>query len=164
MAILAAVDGERENDRVVSVGADLAAAADDELHVLHVMSQTQFDEIQASTDQGSIGFVVGEANITSVDTGDDAEEYYLDDATDDAAAIAEHVVDGTLESAENVTASGRVGDPAEEILEEARRIDARYVVIGGRKRSPVGKAVFGSITQSVLLDADQPVMTVFEEA
>ena len=50
------------------------------------------------------------------------------------------------------------GDPAESILELADEEDADLVVVGGRKRSPAGKALFGSVTQSVILNADRPVM------
>lgn len=49
------------------------------------------------------------------------------------------------------------GDPAEAILSAARDIDADGIVVGGRKRSPTGKALFGSVTQSVILNSDRPV-------
>jgi nucleotide-binding universal stress UspA family protein len=52
----------------------------------------------------------------------------------------------------------RGGDPAEEILQVAREVDADAVVLGGRKRSPLGSLLFGSVTQAVILDADRPVM------
>ncbi|MEF8814333.1 MAG: universal stress protein [Halovenus sp.] len=48
-------------------------------------------------------------------------------------------------------------DPAEAIIEVADEIDADRIVISGRKRSPVGKVLFGSVTQSVLLASDVPV-------
>jgi nucleotide-binding universal stress UspA family protein len=51
----------------------------------------------------------------------------------------------------------------EEILGEADRRSVEYLVIGGRKRTPVGKAVFGSKTQSILLTAACPVVTVMSE-
>lgn len=52
------------------------------------------------------------------------------------------------------------GDTAEDILTEAAAFDVDAIVLNPRRRSPVGKAVFGSVTQSVILDADRPVMVV----
>lgn len=51
-------------------------------------------------------------------------------------------------------------DPASAIVETAQAIDADRIVMSGRKRTPVGKVLFGSVTQSVLLDADVPVTVV----
>ena len=50
------------------------------------------------------------------------------------------------------------GDPAGAIVETARERDVDLVVVAGRKRSPTGKAVLGSVSQSVLLTADRPVL------
>lgn len=50
------------------------------------------------------------------------------------------------------------GDPAEQLLEAAREGDADLIVVSGRKRSPTGKALFGSVTQTVILNAERPVM------
>ena len=50
------------------------------------------------------------------------------------------------------------GDPAETIVAVANELDADSIVIAGRKRSPVGKVLFGSVTQAVLLAADAPVV------
>ncbi len=58
------------------------------------------------------------------------------------------------------TAIRQHGNVAEEILAEAADRDVELIVIGGRKRSLVGKALFGSVTQAVLPDADRPVMVV----
>lgn len=49
------------------------------------------------------------------------------------------------------------GDIAEDILDEADDLDVDLIALGGRKQSPVGKVIFGSVTQSVLLGADRPV-------
>lgn len=47
--------------------------------------------------------------------------------------------------------------PADGILELADAIDADLIAMGGRKRSPAGKVLFGSVTQSVLLNTDRAV-------
>lgn len=49
---------------------------------------------------------------------------------------------------------------AEGIVDLATDVDADLVVIGARDRTPVGKAVFGSVTQSVVLDSPVPVTVV----
>lgn len=54
----------------------------------------------------------------------------------------------------------RHGEPVEEIIDYADSTDADAIVIPTRKRSPVGKAVFGSVTQQVILSTDRPVTIV----
>ncbi|NUE02088.1 universal stress protein [Halorubraceae archaeon YAN] len=52
------------------------------------------------------------------------------------------------------------GNPSDAILSLAADVDADLLVIGGRKRSPTGKALFGSVTQSVILESDRPITVV----
>lgn len=49
---------------------------------------------------------------------------------------------------------------AEAVLDLTADIEADAIVMSGRKRSPTGKALFGSVTQSVVLDATVPVTVV----
>ncbi|MGI8458127.1 MAG: universal stress protein [Propionibacteriaceae bacterium] len=51
-------------------------------------------------------------------------------------------------------------DPAEELLKTAERENAEFIVIGLRRRSPVGKLLLGSNAQRILLDAGCPVLAV----
>ncbi len=52
------------------------------------------------------------------------------------------------------------GELADEVLRVAQDVDASVVVIGLRKRTPVGKFFLGSNAQRILLDADRPVLAV----
>ena len=51
-------------------------------------------------------------------------------------------------------------DPAEMLIAAAEEADADFIVIGLRRRSPVGKLLLGSNAQRVLLDASCPVLAV----
>lgn len=69
-----------------------------------------------------------------------------------------------LEAADvEYTVRGGVGDKGQEIVDSANDVDADLVVVGGRRRSPTGKAVFGSTAQQVLLDSPVPVLFVRAE-
>ncbi|GGI06272.1 universal stress protein [Egicoccus halophilus] len=50
--------------------------------------------------------------------------------------------------------------PDEDLLQAARDEQADLIVIGIRRRSPVGKLVLGSNAQDILLQADCPVLAV----
>lgn len=144
MVILAAVGEKHGTEMIVETGYDLASAYRDELQVLHVIPegdvQAHIDALRRNHEFGDFGF--------------DAE-------SDRAEAIAKRLIDAALPSdnSKQVTPVGRGGDPADEILSYADQIDPRYLVIGGRKRTPAGKALFGSVTQQVILDSTRPVVT-----
>ena len=51
-------------------------------------------------------------------------------------------------------------EPAEDLISIADAADAELIVIGLRRRSPVGKLILGSNAQRILLDAKCPVLAV----
>ncbi len=53
-----------------------------------------------------------------------------------------------------------VGDPAEQVVAMAEELDADFVVVGGRNRSPARQAVFGSVSQEILRSVHCPVISV----
>lgn len=144
MVILSAVDGKRSTSAIIETGHSLATAYQDNLKVLHVIPETDarshFDDLQLIPDFSDFGFGV---------------------ELERAETVAQRLIDSAIPDAETggVTPVGRVGDPGDEILSLADELDARYLVIGGRKRTPAGKAIFGSVTQRVILDSERPVVT-----
>lgn len=59
-----------------------------------------------------------------------------------------------------VKVRGAIGNRAEELVRVAENEDASRLFVGGRKRSPAGKAMFGSASQEVLLNSPCPVTYV----
>lgn len=51
-------------------------------------------------------------------------------------------------------------DPAEDLVDVAQEVAAELIIIGLRRRSPVGKLILGSNAQRILLDAPCPVLAV----
>jgi nucleotide-binding universal stress UspA family protein len=51
-------------------------------------------------------------------------------------------------------------EPAEDLISIAESSDADLIVIGLRRRTPVGKLILGSNAQRILLDAPCPVLAV----
>jgi len=49
---------------------------------------------------------------------------------------------------------------ADEVVDLATELGAELIVIGLRKRSPVGKLLLGSAAQDILLDSTVPVLAV----
>jgi nucleotide-binding universal stress UspA family protein len=54
-------------------------------------------------------------------------------------------------------------EPAEDLLAVVDEVGAELVVIGLRRRTPVGKLILGSNAQRILLDARCPVLAVKAE-
>lgn len=86
-----------------------------------------------------------------------SEDLYDEDAFPKSVNVAEEIIQ---REGVSVTRRREHGDPARMIVDVADQIGADQIVIGNEKRSPAGKALFGSVTQSVLLDTDLPVTVV----
>lgn len=82
-----------------------------------------------------------------------------------AVNLALHKIDtAALDPAVSVTVVERHGrhdrDPVEAVLDEIRDRKASRLVVGVKRRSPVGKAVVGSVSQRLLLNSPIPVLAV----
>lgn len=138
--ILLAIGGDTDSiDRIVDAITSLPGESEEyEVTALNV-----FEEFDI-TDEG--------AQISS-------DELYNETAVPDAV---QDIQDELTARQVSTIVRREHGDPAEEILAAAEEIGANAIAVVGRKRSPVGKAVFGSVTQEVILTADRPVLTAVE--
>ncbi|WP_405058923.1 universal stress protein [Kribbella sp. NBC_01505] len=71
-----------------------------------------------------------------------------------SAKLREHGVEVTIQQAVSN------GDVAGELLKAAAAEDVGLIVLGLRRRSPVGKLILGSTAQRVLLESPVPVLAV----
>ncbi|AUV83590.1 universal stress protein UspA [Salinigranum rubrum] len=143
MVVVAAVDDSDRASAVVEHANDLAEAFGDPVHVVHVMKRSEV--VQAEQDGVSSD-----------------EPMTVDELRSTAATVSSDVLDRCTVAAET-EAVGLIGDPASEIVEYASEHEARYIVVSPRRRSRTGKMLFGSVAQSVLLDAPCPVVSLLVE-
>jgi len=114
----------------------------------------------AQSVQVTILSVQEEVDVTDTEGGKvSSEEWY---EKTDFPASAESVKEYLEDEGVAVAMRREHADPAETIVETASEIGADRIVMSGRKRSAVGKALFGSVTQSVLLQSEVPVTVAMD--
>lgn len=134
-------DDDRVN-RLVAEAVAIANATGATISVLHVFSES---ELENTIDR--LGIERGSEAATP-------------DMVADRFAPLRNVTSQLDDAGVEYEILGEVGDAAERIVATAEDIGADRILIGGRRRSPTGKAVFGSTAQTVMLDAPCPVTFV----
>ena len=86
----------------------------------------------------------------------DAEEVAAYEA--ELAEVQEQLQDAGIEHEVRQLVRGL--EPAEDLIAVAEETGADFIVIGLRRRTPVGKLILGSNAQRILLDAPCPVLAV----
>lgn len=94
----------------------------------------------------------------SSDLPDDVQQFKSASRVQSVRRAREHLEDQGID----VDVIDDSGDTTEDIVQDAEKYDVDAIVLGGRKRSPAGKAIFGSVTQSVILNTDRPVVVTGE--
>ncbi|WP_435197321.1 universal stress protein [Natronomonas sp. EA1] len=147
MTILTAVGKELHSNDPIKIGYELATTYDEQLVVLHVIPKADFAKHKKAV-KGTPAY----------------DDFAISMEEQSGAEVARKAVHESLDDydMDRIETKGRVGDPAKKVLAEVEYSDPRYLVIGGRPRSPVGKAVFGSTAQRLLLNASCPVVSAMD--
>jgi nucleotide-binding universal stress UspA family protein len=142
--ILLAV-GPNDADRCERLGEeaiDIGAAADARVVLAHVFTDEEYEEALDALEIDPTGEEATPGGVARRHT-----------TTRELAKMLE-------EAGMEYEFRGGVGEHGEEIVKIAKDVDADMVLVGGRKRSPAGKAVFGSTAQEVMLESPCPVTFV----
>ena len=149
--VLLAVDTDEADEaddaeikRLAETAIDIAGPAEATVVLAHVFSEAAYEaareKLHFDPDSEVTPSVVAERTVTIREASE---------------MLADAGVDITVE------ARLRNGDSeGDRIAELADDVEADLVIVGGRGRTPAGKAVFGSTAQTVLLAADCPVTYV----
>ncbi|WP_128477385.1 universal stress protein [Halorussus pelagicus] len=133
-------DADRTEELARAV-ADIAAPTGAQVVLGHVFTDEEFDGVVSQLDYDPSGEI-------------DPDEVAARHAT------VRDLTDAFDEAGVEYSVRGRIGAHGETIVDLANEVNADRVVVGGRKRSPTGKAVFGSTAQEVMLSAPCPVTFV----
>lgn len=140
MKLLAAVDLSRASSYVIEAVHRVAMATDAEVVVLHVVTPLPGiagPEFPPATEQQELS------------------ERFLDEQ-DQLADLVTQLTDVDV----NATALLRAGQPAEIILQEARRLDVELIVTGSHGHGLLFDALVGSVSAELLRKSAVPVLVV----
>lgn len=117
----------------------IAAPTGATVYLLHVFTREEYDDL------------LGEMDIepTTGQLPPDELAARHESIRTPAGLLKDHGIDYEIR--------GIIGNPASEIVHLAEELGVDRVLLGGAKRSPAGKAVFGDHAQQVLLNAPCPV-------
>lgn len=119
---------------------------DPRVDILHVHEDRT--EIDTAWTAGGFADEFEEAMQTLAESSDDLPEA----VTTAAERIESTVVDCGIIEVD--------GDPAEAILSISAALESDQIFLGGKRHSRVGKFLFGSVAQDVILKSDRPVTVV----
>lgn len=133
--ILVGVDGSDTSRKAARTAAELAARTGATLHILTAFDKAEVEKVQVGHD------------VWVITSADGAEQ------------VANRAAEELRDITPNIESSPLYGKPAEALIEEAKRLDARLIVVGNKRMQGV-KRVLGSVANSVSHNAPCDVYIV----
>ncbi|MFZ5564066.1 MAG: universal stress protein [Thermodesulfobacteriota bacterium] len=96
--------------------------------------------------------------VASLEKGTDAEQPLIDHLESELSKAKEKLAQQGLSCTTHLLVRGLT--PGEDLVAYAKENDIDQIVIGIRRKSKVGKLIFGSTAQYLILKAPCPVLTV----
>ena len=147
MKIMVGYDGSNAAKEALSLARKHAKAFNAQVYIVTSLEKISDDpvqdglsghsEIEVDAERGSPGYKIAELGL------DNAKILFEED---------------NIPCITHLLVRGR--SPGEDLVEFSRENDIGEIIIGARKRSKVGKFLFGSTAQFVILNAECPVITV----
>lgn len=142
---LAVVGPDDVTKDLVREAGELAAGVDAELTLLCVTSEDDYAEEREALE------AIPEADVS----------YSVEQALEGARSFAKDVGIEVLSDIDiEYETAGAVGDKTDVILDGAKNHGCDHIFLTGQRRSPTGKAIFGDVTQRIILDFGGPVTVV----
>lgn len=145
--VVLAVDGTETNsdEELAAAAADIAGPAGATVVLARVHSRDEYETIRDRLNA-------------------DPDSEVTPDTVAARRADVRELGDALADADLDIRVRGRLtdddGDRSERLVDIAEETDADLLLVGGGDRTPVGKAVFGSTAQDVMLDAPCPVTLV----
>lgn len=133
-------DDDKRADALAAAVAEVAEPTGAEVILAHVFDPDGFEDVEDRLAEGG--------------------EQLTPDQVADRHRTVRDIAEALREGGIRPTIRGAVGERGETVVSLAEEVGADRIVIGGRSRSPTGKAVFGSTAQEILLSAPCPVTFV----
>jgi len=142
---LAVVGPDEVTKDLVREAGELAAGVGAELTLLCVTSEEEYTEEREALES------IPEADVS----------YSVEQALEGARSFAKDVGIEVLSDIDiGYETAGAVGERTEVIIDGAEQHGCDHVFLTGQRRSPTGKAIFGDVTQRVILNFEGPVTVV----
>jgi nucleotide-binding universal stress UspA family protein len=141
--LLAVGPGDADRtDELAEAVIEVAKPADATVVLAHVFTDDEYNEV-----------------LTNLEMDADSDQIRPDEVASRHSTIRD-LRNKLSEEDVDYDVRGAIGDHGSTIVDLATGVAADRVVVGGRRRSPTGKAVFGSTAQEVLLSSPCPVTFV----
>lgn len=141
VAVAVGPDDEKRAESLAAAAIEVAAPADAVVVLLHAFSESAYEE---------------GVRAAGYDPANPPPAHTLASRLQAVDEIAARLESAGVEH----RVRGEVGETVDGVRRGARAVDADRIIVGGRRRSPTGKAVFGSTAHGLLMHADCPVTFV----